>query len=60
MVYHIEHDYSMASAIREQRIREAEHDRLAAVVRAARRALRGAVSQVETIPRVQPAVRDAA
>ncbi len=59
-MYHIEHDYTMAKMIHEQRIREAEHDRFAAAVRAAKRALRSAESRVESTIRVQPAARHAA
>ncbi len=59
-MYHVEHDYTMASLIREQRLREAEHDRIAAAIRAAKRALRSAASCVECLVRVQPAARNAA
>lgn len=59
-MYHIEHDYTLASLIHEQRIREAEVDRGIGAIRSAKRALRSAASRVESMIGVQPAARRAA
>jgi hypothetical protein len=58
-MYHVEYDYTMASLIHEQRIREAEDDRMAVALRAARQVLRSAANCVECLTRL-PAARPAA
>ena len=59
-MYHVEHDYTMARMIHEERLREAEADRLAAAIRAAKRAVRSAASRVERVARIPAAARPAA
>ncbi len=59
-MYHIEYDYTMARMIHEERLREAEIDRVAAAIRAARKALRSAVTCVECVARMPAAARRAA
>jgi hypothetical protein len=60
MIYHIEYDYATARMIHEQRIREAEHARIAAAIRSAERALRSAADCVECLTRLPATARPAA
>ena len=59
-MYHIEYDYTTASMIAEQRVREAEIDRVAAAIRAAKRTIRSVANCVECVARIPTAARRAA